>query len=319
VRKFAVVALKLSVAGLLVWLVLRKVDFERAFELIGGLPEYLAAAILGLFLVQMLLSAWRWSRMSAALAAAPLPFLPAFKFFMLSQFYNQALPSFIPGDAARVWGAAPYSDIRRATLAVVIDRIVTLVVLLALSALGLVLLGFGHHQVPAQARLVFSVLLLAGLASVALAFLFRRRIWALLPAGIRDVLLSAGRSLRDRGIGGGLAGWLALSAVIHGTNIAIVYCLALGMHLPLSPLAALATVPLVMVAALLPVTVNGWGVREGVMVVLLGNFAIGPTEAATLSVLFGLAQLFFGLAAGLFVLIPTPAPVSADASRTPVE
>jgi uncharacterized membrane protein YbhN (UPF0104 family) len=319
VRKVAFVAFKLSVAGLLVWLVLRKVDFDRAFGLVSGLPNYLAATILGLFLMQMLLSAWRWSAMSQRLAAAPLPFLPAFKFFMIAQFYNQALPSFIPGDAARVWGAARYSDIRRATLAVVIDRVVTLVVLLVLSALSLFLLGFGHHRVPDQARLAFSALLLAGLAFAALSLLFRRRILGLLPARVRDLLTSAGQSLRVAGIGWDMAGWLAQSVVIHGTNIAIVYCLGLGMHLPLSALTALATVPLVMVAALLPVTVNGWGVREGVMVVLLGNFAIGPTEAATLSVMFGLAQLVFGLAAGLFVLIPTPAPASANETRASVE
>lgn len=317
-RNVALSALKVSVAVLLVWLVLRKVDFSRALSLVGDFPLFLAAIVIALFLGQALLSAIRWRAMSAALAGAALPFLPAFKFFMLAVFYNQALPSFIPGDAARVWGAARHSDLRRATLAVVLDRIITLATLLGLSGLGLLLLVLGHHQIPNAARMGFLMLLLGGLAGSLLLFLLRYRIFALLPGRIRDMLVSVKVSLLAKHLGGDMAGWLGLSVVIHGTNIAAVYCLAAGMGLSLSPLAAFTTVPLAMVAALLPITVNGWGVREGVMVLLLANFGIGPTEAATLSVLFGLAQLLFGLVAGLFVLIPTPAPSSGE-SRTSVE
>jgi len=308
VRNLAIVLLKISVGGLLTWLVLQKVDFSRAFSLIGSFSPLLAMAVLCLFLVQAFLSAWRWSSVSAAFLNASLPLSPAFKFFMLSQFYNQALPSFIPGDASRIWGAAPYSDLRRATLAVVLDRVITLVALLLLSGMGLLLLSAAHRQIPAPVRLALGGLLLAGLAATALVLLFRKRILAGLPAPVRDAFLNAGRSLQDAGRRTALAGWLGLSVIIHGTNIAIVYCIAAAMHLPLSVMAALTTVPLVMAAALLPVTVNGWGVREGAMILLLGQFGLGPTEAATLSVLYGLFQLLFGLAGGLFVLIPTTAP-----------
>jgi uncharacterized membrane protein YbhN (UPF0104 family) len=318
-RNIAIGALKVSVAGLLVWLVLRRIDFARAFSLIADFPLVLGAIVMSLFLAQALLSSMRWRAMSSVLAGAPLPFLPAFKFFMLAVFYNQALPSFVPGDAARVWGAARFSDLRRATLGVVLDRSITLVSLLALSGLGLLLLIWGHHQIPGAARTGFLVLFLGGLAAVLLLFLFRRRIFALLPVHIRDMFLNLGLSLRGRRLGGDMAGWLALSLVIHGTNIAAVWCLAAGMELSLSPLAAFTTVPLAMVAALLPITVNGWGVREGVMVLLLANFGIGSTEAATLSVLFGLSQLIFGLAAGLFMLIPTPATPSGDDRPASVE
>jgi len=58
----------------------------------------------------------------------------------------------------------------------------------------------------------------------------------------------------------------------------------------------------VLLIAMVPISVGGWGLREGGMVISLAVFGIGTTDAATLSVVFGLLQLVVGLAGGVFVL-----------------
>jgi uncharacterized membrane protein YbhN (UPF0104 family) len=99
-------------------------------------------------------------------------------------------------------------------------------------------------------------------------------------------------------------GLCLLSLLIQSLAILALYVLARGMGLALSPAACFMAMPVILLVALLPISVNGWGVREGAMMAVLAGFGIGRTEAATLSVIFGLFQLALGLAGGLFVLFP---------------
>ena len=50
-------------------------------------------------------------------------------------------------------------------------------------------------------------------------------------------------------------------------------------------------VPIIMLMSMLPVSIAGWGLREGAAVVLLGEAGINPADALLLSVLFGLISL----------------------------
>jgi hypothetical protein len=61
-------------------------------------------------------------------------------------------------------------------------------------------------------------------------------------------------------------------------------------------------VPLVVLVSMLPVSVAGWGVREGAMVVALGAVGVDRATALTTSVLFGLALAATGIPGGLLWL-----------------
>ena len=89
-----------------------------------------------------------------------------------------------------------------------------------------------------------------------------------------------------------LAGWpfltlLALSLAGHVAGALSVWVLAAGLGAPLSPAAALALVPAVFLITLFPVSMAGWGVREGAMVLMLSFAEVGAGAALALSVLFG--------------------------------
>ncbi len=88
--------------------------------------------------------------------------------------------------------------------------------------------------------------------------------------------------------------------------------LAIGVASPL--LGTLAVLPAVLLAASLPVSIAGWGVREGGMVVGLGLLGIATSDAALVSVFFGLLQLAFGAAGGLaWLLQHSPRPAADEA------
>ena len=71
----------------------------------------------------------------------------------------------------------------------------------------------------------------------------------------------------------------------------------LGIHVSLGHFLVL--IPPVMLVSMVPVSIAGWGVREGAMVGALGFVSVGADEALALSVLFGLVVMVVGLPGGL--------------------
>jgi hypothetical protein len=90
-----------------------------------------------------------------------------------------------------------------------------------------------------------------------------------------------------------------ISLGIHVMTILAVTAIAasLGVNDVLS--ASAIVVPVALVAAAMPVSVNGWGVREGVMVAGFAVFGIAQADAFLISVLLGFSVILSALPGGL--------------------
>ncbi|MBX5240308.1 lysylphosphatidylglycerol synthase transmembrane domain-containing protein [Rhizobium sp. NLR22b] len=298
--RIAIPILKVAVAlGLVIWIA-RKVDFAEGWAAIRTLSVTIIWASVFLLLLQAVLSAWRWCLLSEMIGQR-LKLTGATKLFMQSLFYNQALPSPIPGDAARIFGAIKYGlTITEATLGVVIDRILTLFGLAVVALIGLIIMrGFYGHDFPIPYLVELTALGVAGTIASALVFSWRRHFFVrFLPAKLHALTEALAAFLAHRR----MLGVFLLTLVIHGLSVVSLEILVLGLGLPLDWGQAAAAFPPVLLIAMVPISVGGWGLREGGMIVSLAVFGIGTTDAATLSVVFGLLQLVVGLAGGVFVL-----------------
>jgi uncharacterized membrane protein YbhN (UPF0104 family) len=298
-RSIVAASLKVSVTVALCWLVLKNLDLHKALECVNGLSVAAWLVATAIFTVQIGVAVWRWVLVSRR-TSAPLVFFPALQLFLLSLFYNQALPSTVPGDAARIWGAARFGGKGEAAVGVFLDRILTLLALLLLAGFSVIALLLSGRASP---LLVVPLLVLAAAFCVlGILVILRHRLHGLLPARAGGFALRLGDALHRLAASADIAGLAAISIVIHLLGIAAIWVLAQGMNLPLTMTAALIAIPLVLLAALIPVSVNGWGVREGTMVAVLAGFGIAHTEAATLSVVYGLFQLVLGVLGGLFAM-----------------
>ncbi len=90
-------------------------------------------------------------------------------------------------------------------------------------------------------------------------------------------------------------GLLALSLAGHLTIAMMVFVLASGLGVALTLPEALALVPAVMLMTVFPVSVAGWGVREGAMVVMLSFAGVTPEVGLAISLLFGLLLIVSAL------------------------
>ena len=299
-RAMVLIVLKVAAAILLTSLALRKVDFAQALAMAKNLPFSAAVGAMALLVLQAFLAAFRWELVSRH-TSAWVPFWSALRLIMISLFYTQALPSTLPGDAVRIWGASRFGGRGEAAVGVFLDRLLTLLALLLLATVSL---GFLAARGGGWLFVAPDIALGACFVVLVVAVVMRERLSFLLPGKVGSFAVRLAVSTHRLFTSADSLGLCFLSVVIQGLAIVALYVLARGLGLPLTPVAAFMGMPVILLAALLPISVNGWGVREGAMMAVLAGFGIGRTEAATLSVIFGLFQLVLGLAGGLFVLFP---------------
>lgn len=210
----------------------------------------------------------------------------AVRAFFIGTFANNFLPSAYGGDAVRGWivGRSGKPLVRSLT-SVITDRISALVCLLLLAWIAAALKA---GEVPGD---VFALLLLAsGLAVagglVAVVALRREGLGRFLPETIRPWAGEAKQVLRTYGRDRGLQlEVLVLGLAYQAMIIAAFWFLAIGLDLGLDPAELTLVVPPVVIIAALPISIAGFGVREGAFVVLLGEYGVSAADATLLSLL----------------------------------
>jgi len=75
--------------------------------------------------------------------------------------------------------------------------------------------------------------------------------------------------------------------------------MAIGLDINVEWSGFLLIIPLVTLMMVVPISIAGWGVREGVMVVGFGYLGVAPEAALALSILYGLLMLVVALPGGI--------------------
>jgi uncharacterized membrane protein YbhN (UPF0104 family) len=307
---------RLALAGVLLVLLWQVADGPAAARLLAAAdPAWLAAAAAALT-AQTLLSALRW-RLVAAQLGIRLGLREAVAEYYLSQAVNQALPGGMAGDAGRAFRSRGEAGLLASGQAVVFERLAGQVAMFAVLAVAFAttLAVPGGLDWPGWLLAPVAALLAAGAALPGAVLLAVRVLPGSLGAGAARVARAAGRALFAPGI---RLRQIGLSLGTALCNIAAFACAAaaVGASLPLP--AALALVPLVLLAMVVPLGFGGWGLREGAAAALLPLAGTAPSEALAASVAFGLVFLGAsvpGLAAVVGRNRPEPAKSALPASE----
>jgi len=287
--------LRVIVSGSIVGYILYDIDWQDLAAAIAGvrLPLLMLAALL--YLAGQILSAFKWSVLGRAVGFER-PLRDYVRFYFVGMFFNLFGPSTLGGDLAR---SLYLSDGHRRGVALnstIFDRLSGLAVLMALGAAAM-LLG-PQYDFPPVLQLT---VVLAG-CGVTAAWWVSPRVGALLPQG------SAVRRLIEHDL---TAFWTdhrllvrvgALSLVFHLSQVVVqlVLARAVGVDLPFSYL--LVVHPMLSVMMALPLSVGGFGVREGGYLYFLTRVDVDGSIAVTMALLWWSVTVVSALVGGLAFL-----------------
>ena len=272
-------SLKIVVSGLLLSLVVKKAGPEQVLQ-------YLHSMKAGFFLLSTLIYvviAWlvavRWN----ILLNSRYTVRKLFSLHMIGNFFNTILPGNLGGDAVK--GYYLYRDTNKAGVSfgsVFLDRYLGLFARLFLGLVSgmaafaeLRTIGM-HWAIPA----LFSLFIAGSL------LVFRFRIGKRFGA-IADFYDYAHSLLKQKPA---LLKAFLLSLIIQALLIAMIAAVALGIGQHLSFTELFVFVPIIMTVMIIPLSISGFGVREGAFVVFFGLTGIPPSISVSISFLWFLSS-----------------------------
>lgn len=295
---------RLVVSALLLWILTTKIGDSWNEAVPDATPRTLAwlGGALLLTLAGVVLSAVRWSAVLDALGLHA-PFRRLLSLYFAGQFMGNVLPSTIGGDALRVSRLSKDNGEPPTTFAsVVLERLTGWVVLPAITLVGLAvnpgLRELGRASAIAFATAAGTLVLLV--VVLTLTFLTNSGIeerlehndgWKRFTTAVRFGL----HRLRHEPAATAriLATGLAYQLILIGS--ALMAARALGMPAGVGPTALLAFVPAVLIAQVLPISISGLGVREGLFVLFLQPLDVPQSQAIALGLLLYVLNLVVSL------------------------
>jgi hypothetical protein len=315
VNKWLMLAVRLAVVVLIYYFISRQVPLQNLRPLM--VPALIAAfgIAVALNVMQAMLCTVRWRLMAAHVEAVP-GFTRSFAAYMEGLFFNQALPSFIGGDAVRIlrWRAFGVA-VSDALLSVFRDRLFGAIGASSFTVLAAAILWNG----PVEQYKVLTLLALGAAVTVACVVVLSLSQWSRLSA-----LLS-----RVRGVGAlveklaaselsrrQLAQALGVSLVAQLLPGISVLVIAVALGIDISVVLAIAITGAILLISMIPVSLAGWGVREAGFLVILVPLGATAESALMLGICFGLAGVCGALLGGLSIALGWSAPaLSSGAQR----
>ncbi len=302
--------IRLLVSAALLAVVATQIDFHAlGGRITGGSWGWFAAAIAVLF-ASFVVAALRWQLFldAAEVEAAPFETVRA---YLIGTFANNFLPSQIGGDVARVFLVGGAGTRAQVATTVVIDRATAIgcLVVTAWVAYALDPGAVPGALVAALGAATGALVLVGLLAAVVLSG--RTGLGHLLPARLRGAAGDVRETVRACVRTPVLLRTIALGATFQALVVLSVWLLARAIALDLAYAVTAVTLPPVLLVAALPISVAGYGVREGAYVVLLRHVGVDATDATLLSLLAGISFAIASLAGGVAL-------VQRRASRAPV-
>jgi uncharacterized protein (TIRG00374 family) len=286
-----------------------KIDVHDAWRRLSTAQFGWVALAVAAYITGQWLSAYKWWLLLRPVKLV-VPYLRVVGFYFVGMFFNIFLPTIVGGDAVKaIVLARETGALARSTMSVFMERNVGLFALLTIATIAAAFAPPVH--VMPMSLLALTLLLFAAFVVANLvitnphAYRLVDYLIAMTPlARIR----SRASSLYDavvpyRRAAGVISASIGVSFVFQAVVILVVFlnAKALAHDVPLSALAVF--VPLISLAGMLPLSVNGLGIREVLYILLFGQVGIPADVAAVMAFLYFVVTLAASLPGGIVTLL----------------
>ena len=309
-RRYALLAIKLSVSIILLGVLFSRIDVGQLWQTakLASVPWLLTA--IAIYAVSTLVAAWRWNLLLKT-QHIEITLRSLLGSFLVAIYFNNFLPSNIGGDFIRIRDTARHMNSKTlATTVVLMDRILGLIALVFVAALGATAIGRLHHSAAPIWPGWLWVGFLAGAAATTPAVFAPAGFGKLLrpltvfhPEWVGNRITTLTGALARFGDNpGALISAFVGAILVQGTLVLFYFAVAYALHLDIPFWDLAVVVPMSFVVQLLPVSVGGFGVREAFFSYYFHRIG-QPIEDAVLMSLVGQALLMLVSLSGLGVYL----------------
>lgn len=305
--KVLLVALKLTISGLLLVLLYRSTPFDSIIQLFSGIDYRYLPLIFFLLLVNTVLSALKWQillhadNIHISLARLTVSYLTG-------TFFNIFLPSNIGGDSYRIYDVAKQSNqVARSAASVFADRISGFLALILLSLAA---------SFPVAGRIGHPLFFLLPLSLFALLVFI---LWMLVMQSPARYMLQITRLDRISPVAAFIDNFFVAWTRYHSSSrvlykvmvisftfqisvILVVYLMALALGAPVSLYYFAAFVPVITLMEALPISIYGIGVRDAGYVMFFGLAGLSDIQTRSLALFFLAITVCYSFFGGLVFL-----------------
>jgi uncharacterized protein (TIRG00374 family) len=293
------VIVRLIVTAAILALLATTIDMTAAARAVAAVDRGYLLLVLALVAIDRMVMILRWVLLLRA-SGVDVSATDAAKIFLVSSFVGSFLPAGVGGDVARTWGLTRVTSKGSEALAsVVIDRLLGVLSLIVMGAVGFVL---WTGDAGADWRTVVAIGMLTAMCIT--VFFADRIARAVVPTHLHGgrlgerVLHLTDAVSRYRGRGTVLVHVMFWSLTVQVLRIAQAYLLGLGLGIAVPFRYYVVFMPVGLLMLLLPVSISGFGLPQGVIVWLLRPMGVADEQSfalSTLIVLTGLAGNLPGL------------------------
>ncbi len=279
-----------AVSAALLAILVIKIDPDDFVPPNRSLPGTLAFLFSGMLLMGLsfVVAAWRWQRV-LAVYDEHIPMRVLLKHYLAGQFVGSALPSTVGGDVLRISRCSKDTGSTEVAFAsVVLERLTGFVALPLLTFIGFLmrpdLVGLPRAWIAIVIAVgtllaLAAILLLAASPRLAGRFVHRAnwtRFIGIVHVGVDRLRCDPRDAL----------GALVAAVAYQMTVLAAVYCAVHTIGLTIPNGAVFAYIPAVAMVQVLPISVGGLGVREGMLALLLHPLGVPTGQAVALGLLW---------------------------------
>jgi uncharacterized membrane protein YbhN (UPF0104 family) len=288
-RRLLTMAIKLAVSVALLALLFSRVDVAKLWANAKQASLAWLALAFAFYFVTILATVWRWWLLLEA-QEVDMSFPALFASMSVALFFNNFLPSSIGGDFVRIADTAKVARSKTiATIVILADRVMGMMALILIAATGVSLVsGGGHTSLPVWPSWLW-LGFAAGMLVGGFAVLRPDHVgWLLGPLRILHPEWVTGRIgtltatlERFRNHLGAVVTCFGGAVLVQFLTVVLAWATAHALRIPIAPFDLAVVVPLAGVVQMLPVSVNGFGVREAMYSLYFTRIGL-PIESAIL-------------------------------------
>lgn len=299
--------IKIAITALLFYYIFRNVDFENfGMTLRNARPGILIAAFILLWVAHYV-CIFRWRLLIRPLMPAP-SLNSLFGIYCIGLFFNLTFPTIIGGDVVKIYYIGKHSDSYSQSFAsTFLDRDTGMLAMLIIACIGIILYPVSVPGIPVSIIIwgVFAVFILGNTC------LFAPGCHDLLSRLLKSLKMTriekkANRVADAFQIIGKHKSVLLVSLLISFVNqllvIVSVWITAIGLRLQIPFYYFVVFVPVITLISMIPVSLNGMGLREYAFMSLFGGIGVEPASCIALGLLTSIMIILCSVPGGIIYI-----------------